>query len=268
MGLFEPKQTTTQQHLDIEDIRDNLVLLKGGKVSLVIETTSLNFELLADREQDVRIFTFAGLLNSLHFPIQIVIRTQQKDISKYKEVVEAYKQKAGSASVKEQITIYEEFITNLTTNSVILDKRFYAIIPSIMSTSVATGGLREIFGKSSTVYNADQTIAKAMLELNPKRDHLIKQFANMGLAARQMTNDELIRLYYSIYEPDKAGLEVLNIREDGIGGALITTDVPVDEPPDIAAAANNPFQGSEFRQAQGQITQVSSSGPTPAAPST
>lgn len=260
MGIFDARQKTTQDHLDIADIRNDVVVLKNGRVSLVIETTSLNFELLADREQDVRIITFAGLLNSLQFPIQILIRTQQKDVSKYKEVLETYKRRAGTEAVQQQIEIYEEFITALTFNSVILDKRFYAIIPTVLAGSVQSGGLRQMFGKPENVFNVDQTIEKAMLELSPKRDHMIKQFGNMGLAARQLNNDELIKLYYSIYEPDKAGLEVLNIRDDEL---LVSAGRAASPRERLQSAqADNPFDNNQ--NMGGQVTAVPGGGSAPA----
>jgi hypothetical protein len=257
MGIFDSQQKTTQDHLDIADIRNDVVVLKNGKVSLVIETTSLNFELLADREQDVRIITFAGLLNSLHFPIQIVIRTQQKDVSKYKEVLETYKQRSGTEAVKQQIDIYQEFVSALTYNSVILDKRFYAIIPTVLASSVQTGGLRQIFGKPAEVFNVDKNIEKAMLELSPKRDHMIKQFSNMGLAARQLNNDELIKLYYSIYEPDMAGLELLNLREDEL---LVSAGRASRSRESVQSAkAENPFDKNANKG--GQVTPLPGGAP-------
>jgi hypothetical protein len=223
MGLFDTKQISTQEHLDIEDIRDDLVILKTGKVSLVIETTSLNFDLLANNEQDARIFTFAGLLNSLNFPIQIVIRTQQTDTSKYLNLLNEYKQRVASEPLRQQVSIYQEFIGNLTATTQILNKRFYAIIPTTTIAPVQTSQLKQLFGKEEKIINIKEVMEKAIVELQPKRDHLLKQFANMGLVARQLKNDELIKLYYSIYEPDKVGLEVLNIREDNIEGAVVNT---------------------------------------------
>jgi len=255
MGIFDARQSSTQSHLDIDDIRENLVVLKSGKVSLVLETSSLNFELLADREQDVRIITFAGLLNSLHFPIQIVIRTQRKDVSKYKELLAAYRNRVNSAGIKQQLQIYEDFISNLTQNSVILDKRFYAIIPTVLATSYKTGTVRQFFGKPAQVYDQDVVVKKALLELSPKRDHLIKQFSNMGLSAKQMNNDELIRLYYSIYEPDKVGLDVLDLREDEMTGAVVEAGIQPAPDEDQAQTADNPFAKNPVQG--GTVTQVS-----------
>lgn len=229
MGLLDPKKVSTQDHLDIEDIRDDLVVLKNGKVSLVLETTSLNFDLLADREQDTRIYTFAGLLNSLKFPIQIVIRTQQTDVSKYMGLLDSYRQKVGGSPLQQQVQIYQDFISKLTSNTQILNKRFYAIIPTITSVPVVKSNpIKTIFGVSERIVNVKDLVEKAKIELAPKRDHLIKQFDGMGLLAQQLKNEELIKLYYSIYEPDKSGLEVMHVRENEITGAVVNTSL-VDE---------------------------------------
>lgn len=233
MGVFDPKQISTQQHLDIEDIRDNLVVLKNGKVSCILETTSLNFDLLSNIEQDTSIGTFAGLLNSLNFPIQIVIRTQRTDISKYMNLLEQYKSAmAANGALVQQVGIYQEFINGLTATTQILNKRFYAVVPSVTTNAIKTPYLKQMLGQREKIVNIQQVVEKAKLELQPKRDHMIKQFANMGLSAKQLNNEELIKLYYSIYEPDRTGIEMLNLREDAISGAVVTgSDQPPAEEP-------------------------------------
>lgn len=221
MGVFDPKKVSTQDHLDIEDIRDDLVVLKNGRTSLVIETTSLNFDLLDAVEQDARIYSFASFLNSIRFPIQIVIRTQRTDIAKYLKLLDSYKNKLGSQDIVNQLTIYQEFINNLTQSTQILDKRFYVVIPSIMQPVITTSWVKQAFGKPKKIININQLLKKAKEELYPKRDHVITQFDNMGVAAKQLTNDELIKLYYSVYEPDRSGLDILNIRESDIEQGLV-----------------------------------------------
>ncbi len=221
MGIFDAKKISTQEHLDIEDIRDDLVILKTGKVSLVIETTSLNFDLLDSKEQDAKIYGFASFLNSIRFPIQIVIRTQRTDIAKYIGLLEDYKRKSGSESIMQQVSIYQDFINNLTEATQILDKRFFTVIPTTITTEVDSNSLKQLFGKQKRIVNVQQIIEKAKEELYPKRDAIIKQYANMGVAARQLTTDELIKLYYSVYEPDKTGIEVLNIRENDVEAGLV-----------------------------------------------
>lgn len=221
MGILDAKKFSTQDHLDIEDIRDDMVVLKNGKVSVVIETTAINFDLLDSQEQDARIGSFAALLNSIRFPIQIVIRTQRTDIAKYIGLLEEYKMRAGSEAVANQVQLYQDFISNLTETTQILDKRFYTVVPSVQLPIITTGWVREIFGQKKKIINIAQLLEKAKEELVPKRDHIIKQYSNLGVQAHQLKNDELIRLYYSVYEPDQTGGESLNLNESDIEKGLI-----------------------------------------------
>ena len=73
--------TSTQQHLDIYDIKQGLVLLKNGGARLILSCTAVNFNLLSEIEQDAIIAAYSALLNSLSFPIQVVIRSKKMDIS-------------------------------------------------------------------------------------------------------------------------------------------------------------------------------------------
>jgi len=75
--------STTQDFIDILDIKNDLVVLKNNKVSAVMQLSSINFELLSIREQDAVISAFAGILNSLNFPVQIVIKSRAMNIDKY-----------------------------------------------------------------------------------------------------------------------------------------------------------------------------------------
>lgn len=224
--MFQGKKTSTQDHLDIADIRDNLVILTSGKVSCVIETTAINFDLLDQMEQDARIGAFAAFLNSIRFPIQIVIKTQRTDIAKYMKLLDNYKNKITSEKIINQVSLYQGFISNLTQTTQILDKRFFVVIPSQTLEVIETSWIRQIFGQEKKIINIAQIAKKARDELEPKRDQVIKNFANAGIGAKQLTNDELIKLFYSVYEPDRIGIELMTIRaediKNGMAGNLST----------------------------------------------
>ena len=101
---------STQTHLDIEDIRDNLVILKDGSCCLILTTTAVNFSLLSEGEQDATIYAYAGLLNSLNFPVQILIRSQRKNIASYLNLLNQQKQKISNSLLKNQLEKYYAFI--------------------------------------------------------------------------------------------------------------------------------------------------------------
>ncbi len=222
--LSTGKQMSTQDHLDIADIRDNLVVLTNGKVSCVIETSAINFDLLDSMEQDARIGAFSAFLNSIKFPIQIVIKTQKTDISKYMKLLDNYKSRIVSEKIINQVSMYQEFINNLTLTTQVLDKRFFLVIPSQTLEIIETSWVRRVLGQPKRILNISQIIKKAKDELEPKRDQVIKNLGNAGISSKQLNNDELIKLFYSIYEPDKMGIEILNIDtsdiKTGIAGNL------------------------------------------------
>jgi hypothetical protein len=223
MGIFTPTQVSTQEHLDIEDIRDDCVILKSGSVAVVIETSAVNFELLSSGEQDASIYTFANLLNSINFPIQIVLRTVITDISNYIEKLEGYRQTVSGTPLGSQVALYQDFISNLTENTNILDKRFYIVVPTMAFEIVKTSFIRQIFGQKKRIINVSSILKQARTELEPKRDHILKQLENMNLQARQLKTDELIKLYYGVYDPDKQGGSKLSITNEDITSGIVNS---------------------------------------------
>lgn len=221
MGILDPKKFSTQDHLDIEDIRDNFVVLKNGRVSAVLETTAINFDLLDGAEQDARIGSFAAFLNSIRFPIQIVVKTQRTDIAKYLQLLDQYKQKITSDSLFDQVSLYQDFISNLTQTAQILDKRFFIVIPSLRMPIITTSWIKQILGKQERIINLAELVEKAKDELEPKIDSFIKLFSGIGVKATQLRNDELIRLYYSVYEPDQRGMGIKTFREEDLETGLV-----------------------------------------------
>ena len=120
---------TTQQHLDIYDVRDNLLVLKDGSVAAIVQTSAVNFGLLSEPEQEAIIYTYAGLLNSLNFPVQIVLRSRRKDISSYLALLTKAEAEQQNELLKNQIIKYREFVTKTVKENNVLDKKFYIIVP-------------------------------------------------------------------------------------------------------------------------------------------
>lgn len=225
MGVFAKGIPSTQQHLDIADIKNDLLILKGGVVTLVLETTSLNFDLLSEREQDAKILAFAGLLNSLSFHVQIVIRTHRTDLSEYVELLEMQMKRQISEGLRKQMEIYIEFIRNLTVTNDVLEKRFFIVIPSSSGISLKPGFFKKLFGSKEEVVNIDQAIEKAVLKLYPRRDHIIKQLKKMGLFARQLSSSELVKLFYGVYNPERGGFEKLQLTRTDVDAPIVGAKV-------------------------------------------
>ncbi len=197
---------STQDHLRIADIVDDLAVLKDGSVALVIQVSAVNFGLLSEDEQSAIIFAYAGLLNSLNFPIQIVIRSQQKDISSYVKLLEDEGKKQQSQLLKTQIQKYKEFITQAVKENNVLDKKFYITIPfSFLELGAATtaGGVLGRKKKKGLPLPISEIVEKAKVSLIPKRDHIFRQLGRIGVRSKQLTTAELVDLFYDIYNHGK-----------------------------------------------------------------
>ena len=121
-------KASTQEHLDIEDIIDNLAILKTGWVAMVLTTTAVNFDLLSEAEQDATIYAYGALLNSLSFPIQILIRSRKADITSYFQSLYEAEKSQANPDLKRQIQKYQDFIQTIVQQKTVLDKKFYLII--------------------------------------------------------------------------------------------------------------------------------------------
>lgn len=197
---------STQEHLPIEDIQKDLVILKDGSCCLVLQATAINFGLLSEKEQDAIIFAYAALLNSLSFPLQILIISQKKDISSYLNLLDKQIEVTRGKEQQKKIAEYKEFVEQTVKKRKVLDKNFYLIIPFSALELGTPQAVTSLFKKSQTLpYDKEYIIKRAQTSLFPKRDHLIRQLRRLGLQARQLTTEELIAFFYQLYNPGVEG---------------------------------------------------------------
>jgi hypothetical protein len=201
--------TSTQEHLDIEDIINDIVVLKDGSAAMVIEVSAVNFGLLSEKEQDATIYAYAQLLNSLTFSIQIVIISKRKDISIYIEKLDAYLAKITTPKLKEQLTKYRDFVKAIVSQNNVLDKKFFIVIP-FSSMELGLGSSLKVLSKPNTksTLPKEYIVDRAITNLAPKRDHLIRLLARIGLRGRQLNSVELLQIFFDLYNPDWIGTRV------------------------------------------------------------
>lgn len=198
-----PIKASTQEFLEIEDIKDDLVILKDGSCCLVLETTAVNFGLLSEAEQDATIFAYAALLNSLSFPLQIIVRSKRMDISSYLALLDKQIGKQPTNTLlREGMRKYRQFIERTIKEKNVLDKQFYLVIPFSSLELGIKATTKKFFQKNKGLPTPlDSLLKHAQINLFPKRDHLIRQLARLGLKTEQLPTQKLIELFYEIYNP-------------------------------------------------------------------
>lgn len=207
-------RASTQTHLEIEDIQEGIVILKDGGACLVLTTTAFNFGLLSEKEQDATIYAYAALLNSLTYPIQLVIRSSHKDISAYLKLVDEAETKARKELIREQIAHYRQFVQDTVRKNNVLDKQFYLAIPmSALEIGAAKSMAQKIKREKKLPFKKEYILQRAKDSLHPKKDHLIRQLNRLGLQGRQLETQELIRLFFNIYNPESEGQQFADSKQ-------------------------------------------------------
>jgi hypothetical protein len=207
-----PLTAPTQEHIPIADICEGMVLYKDGGAALIMESTSLNFGLLSEKEQEAVIAAYAALINSLSFSVQIVIRSQRKDITSYMKFLDEAKTKITNPKLAPLMDNYKQFIFESIKKKNVLGKKFYVVLPfSALELGVTKSFLSVTKRKGPLPFPKSYVVKKAKIVLFPRRDHLVRQAGRLGIKLRQLKNEELIDLFYTIYNP-----EIPNVRKDAI----------------------------------------------------
>ena len=121
--------SSTQIHLNIAEIKDDLLILKNGGLRAILSTSSINFNLKSEPEQNSIIYSYQSFLNTLEFPIQILVRSKKLDIDDYLEKLRNKAEKQTNPLLQSQTYEYVEYIHGLIEYADIMTKEFYVVVP-------------------------------------------------------------------------------------------------------------------------------------------
>ena len=177
---------TTQQHVPIADINSDIVILKSGGGALILQVSAVNFGLLSDMEQIAIISSFAQMLNSLSFSIQIVVHSERLNIASYIAALDKAQKAQINPLLSKMIVQYRQFIQSTIKENDVLDKKFYVVVPLF----------RLELGLTSSKQVLEQKIKTILM---PRRDQVLKQLMRVGLNVVQLRNEKLLEVFYDIY---------------------------------------------------------------------
>lgn len=217
---------STQSHLQIGEIRDNVLVLKNGGVRGILKTSSINFNLKSEQEQNSIIYAYQGFLNSLEFPIQILVRSKKLDIDNYIEQVKKLGETQENKLLQDQTYEYAEYIKRLVEYADIMEKEFYVIVPydpgRIEGTNVFQSFFQRMAPKDSYAdvkrrYSEFEHLKKGLMQ----RVNVVKTgLENCGLKVKQLDTLEIIEVFYSSYNP----ITSRNQKLKDVAGTTIETD--------------------------------------------
>lgn len=206
---------STQNTLQIAEIRDGVVIMSDGSFRSVIMAKSINFDLMSQQEQEAVEYSYQGFLNSLYFPVQIFIRSQKVDLQPYLEKLDKIRTEHDNMLLALLMEDYIDYMDQLSQQTNIMDKKFYIVVPFFPSPEDAKQmlsssknfftGVIDLFNTNEQhVVINEQTLEKAKTELRNRVQAVLAGLMQCGIKALPLDTQELIELYYDTYNPDTA----------------------------------------------------------------
>lgn len=206
--------SSMQQYLDIAEIRDSVVILKDGSLRAVLAANSINFNLKSDKEQEAIIFAYQQFLNSLDFPLQIVISSRRFNIDPYLRMLKEHRKVEHNELLKNQIDDYVEFVSELVDVSNIMSKSFYVVVPFYAIESKKGGffeNLTNALNPQKAIYQKNEEFQTYKNQLLQRVEQIREALSGSGVHMAMLRTQELIELYYNLYNP--SGFENVNIAQ-------------------------------------------------------
>ena len=203
---------STQSTLQLSEVRDGMVIMIDGSYRAVVACKSINFDLMSDREREGVEYSYQNFLNSLNFPVQILVRSQRVDIGPYIEKLVATRRSQDNMLLGVLMDDYIGFIDALSQEANIMEKSFYVVVPFFPKGDAANfveqgkGFFGKLFAKpQNTVTHIDAaTYQKAKDEIKNRVDSVVAGLFQLGVQSAQLDTKSLGELYYNYYNPDTA----------------------------------------------------------------
>ena len=186
---------TTQQFLEIDQIREGVIVLRNKAMRGVIMVSSLNFALKSEEEQNAIVYQFQSFLNSLDFSLEIVVQSRRLNITGYLEKLKELEKAQENELLKIQTAEYQRFIGDLIAGGAIMSKNFFVVVPFT---------LVEIPGMKPTLTLDEEKFQRCKSQLWQRMEFVALGLRRCGLQCIPLNTSELIELFWSLYHPEEA----------------------------------------------------------------
>ncbi len=216
---------STQQYLDIAEIKDDVVIMRDGTLRAVLLASSINFSLKSEDEQNAVISSYVSFINSIDFPLQIVVQSRELNIDSYIELLKKKEKEQVNRLLKIHTAEYIEYIKELTSIGKIMNKRFYLVVPYNPLTDKRKGFfnlLTEAIKPATILKLKEKTFKRYKEMLNRRLEGVYSGMDSIGVGVARLDTQALIELYYQSYNPEVADnqqlddLENLRVEKDKI----------------------------------------------------
>jgi len=194
----------TQDFLEIDQIREGMIVLKNKGLRGIMMISSLNFALKSVDEQEAITYQFQNFLNSLDFSLQIVVQSRKLNITGYLEKVKGLEASQPSELLRMQTASYYEFLKSLVEGGTIMTKTFFLVVPYTLIEAQGAMGSEAAVKMPKIPMLTEEQFQRCKSQLWQRMEFLALGLKRMGLQAIPLSTAELVEFFWSIYHPREA----------------------------------------------------------------
>jgi len=195
---------TSQEFLQIDKIREGIIILQNKAMRGILMVSSLNFALKSEEERKAIIYQFQNFLNSLDFSLQLLIQSRKLNITGYIEKLKDLEQSQENELLKVQTAEYRKFIENLVKGGTIMNKTFFVIVPYTVWEAEGMALTEGVFKKPKIPILTEESFQRCKTQLWQRMQFVALGLRRCGLRAMPLTTPEIIELFWALYHPKKA----------------------------------------------------------------
>jgi hypothetical protein len=196
------KNTSTQGFVPVQDIKENVVILKNGQMNMVLLASSVNFALKSTDEQEAILRQFQAFLNTIDFSIQIYIQSRRLNIKPYLEMLASREEKQDNDLMRIQLREYIQFVKTFTEEVDVMAKNFFVIVPYTPVAANLQSNITNLLGVGKKrVYFDNANFAEHRLQLEQRVTLVEQGLGRIGVRTVPLANEELVELYYHLFNP-------------------------------------------------------------------
>ncbi len=217
------QSTSTQQFVEIDSIRDGVVVLKSGGLRRVLMVSGINFDLKTEEEQAMIIGSYQSFLNTLDFTLQFFIHSRKLNTEEYLGFLKERREQEGNELLRTQIDEYSEFIRSFVEANAIMEKAFFVVVPYDFISAAAVSAALPIpdflkFWKTKSM-EVEKRAVSADLEskigqITQRTEQVAGGLRQIGLRAVPLNTEETIEFFYNLYNPEAVEVKKLKIAEE------------------------------------------------------
>ncbi|MFA6099967.1 MAG: hypothetical protein WC750_03760 [Patescibacteria group bacterium] len=194
-----------QSYLNIAEVKEDVIVLKDGTLRSVLLVSSINFSLKSEDEQNAIVQAYMQFLNSLDFPIQVVIQSRRMNIDEYMNKLKEAEMVQKNELLRNQIVDYRSYVRQLVDLAEIMQKRFYLVVPFDPTYEGKKGFMdrvNAIFSPLMTIHLTEERFTTHRSALMLRVNNVIAGLQGMSLNAVMLDTQSLIELFYTVYNPE------------------------------------------------------------------